>query len=198
MKILIACEFSGRVREAFRKKGHDAFSCDIIPSDIPSPYHIQDDVLNHLNDGWDMMIAFPPCTHLAVSGARWFTEGKKDIQLQIDALEFVRKLMNAPVPKIAIENPVSVISTRIRKPDQVINPYQFGDPVPKKTCLWLKNLPKLIPINIVEPEFMIGKDGKKYSLIHYLTPWDKDRKRIRSLTFQGIANAMAEQWGKED
>lgn len=153
--------------------------------------------MNHLSDGWDMMIAFPPCTHLAVSGARWFTEGKKDIQLQIDALAFVQKLMDAPISKIAIENPVSVISTHIRKPDQIINPYQFGDPVPKKTCLWLKNLPKLKPTSVVEPQFIIGKDGKKYSLIHYMTPFDKDRQRKRSITFQGIADAMAEQWGSD-
>lgn len=197
MKILVACERSGRVREAFRRKGHDAWSCDIVPADDRSEYHIRDDVMNHLSDGWDMMIAFPPCTHLAVSGARWFTEGKKDIQLQIDALAFVQKLMDAPISKIAIENPVSVISTHIRKPDQIINPYQFGDPVPKKTCLWLKNLPKLKPTSVVEPQFIIGKDGKKYSLIHYMTPFDKDRQRKRSITFQGIADAMAEQWGSD-
>lgn len=194
MKILVACERSGRVREAFRKNGHDAWSCDVVPADDGSMYHIQDDVLSHLNEEWDMMIAFPPCTHLAVSGARWFTEGKKDIRLQQDALEFVRKLMNAPIPRIAVENPVSVISTHIRKPDQIINPYQFGDPVPKKTCLWLKNLPLLIPTNVVEPEFIIGKDGEKYSMIHYLSQYSKDRQRIRSLMFQGIANAMADQW----
>ena len=196
MKILVACEFSGIVREAFRKRGHDAWSCDLLPSEIPSPYHIQDDVLNHLDEGWDMMIAHPPCTHLAVSGARWFTEGKKDWKLQRDAIEFVKKLMDAPIQRIAIENPVSVISTYIRKPDQIVNPYFFGDPVPKKTCLWLKGLPILQPTNIVQPEFVIGKrDGKKYSKVHYYTPNMPDRWKIRSRTFQGFANAMADQWG---
>ena len=196
-RVLIACEFSGIVREAFRKVGCDAYSCDLLPTEIPSEYHIQEDVLKHLEDGWDMMIAFPPCTHLSVSGACWFTNGKKDRRLQEDALDFVRKLMDAPIDKIAIENPVSVISTRIRKPNQIVNPYFFGHPVPKRTCLWLKNLPLLQPTNMVEPEVIVGKrDGKKYSKVDYYTQRSPDRWKIRSRTFQGFADAMAEQWGK--
>ena len=182
MKVLVACEFSGRVREAFRKLGHDAWSCDILSADDNSPYHIQDDVLKHLNDGWDLMIAHPPCTHLAVSGARWF-KGKR--QEQLDALAFVHALMHAPIKKIAVENPVSVISTFIRKPDQIIQPWMFGHGETKATCLWLKSLPKLTPTDIVD-----GRENKVWKM-----PPGKDRWKQRSITFQGIANAMAEQWG---
>lgn len=182
MRVLVACEFSGRVREALRKLGHDAWSCDILPADDNSPYHIQDDVLEHLNDGWDLMIAHPPCTHLAVSGARWFKDKQKEQQ---EALEFVRLLLEAPIPKIALENPISIISSKIRKPDQIIQPWQFGHGETKATCLWLKNLPKLEPTNIVT-----GRENK----VHRMPP-GKDRWKLRSITFQGIANAMAEQWG---
>lgn len=154
MRILIACEFSGKVREAFRKKGHDVWSCDLLPSDDNSPYHIQGDVVPLLNQGWDMMIAHPPCTHLAVSGARWFKDKQKE---QAEALEFIRTLLNAPIEKIALENPVSIISTRIRKPDQVIQPWMFGHDASKKTCLWLKNLPKLVPTKIIEKKFILIK-----------------------------------------
>lgn len=193
MRVLVACEFSGRVREAFRKLWHDAWSCDILPADDNSPYHIQDDVLKHLDEDWDLMIAHPPCTDLAVSGAAWFKEKIADGRQQA-ALGFVQKLLNAPIAKIAVENPVSVISTKIRKPDQIIQPFEYGDPERKTTCLWLKNLPKLEPTNIVEPKFIIAKDGKKYSPTHYY--WQKkDRWKQRSLTFQGIADAMATQWG---
>ena len=146
MKVLIACEYSGIVRDAFKTQGHDVWSCDILPTESKGN-HIQDNVLNHLNKDWDMMIAHPPCTHLSVSGARWFTEGKKPLYLREDALNFVRKLMNAPINKIAIENPVSVISSHIRKSDQTIQPYQFGHKEYKRTCLWLKNLPKLKETN---------------------------------------------------
>jgi hypothetical protein len=182
MKILVACEYSGKVREAFRKLGHDAWSCDLLPSDDNSPYHIQGDVLGILNDGWDLMVAHPPCTHLAVSGARWFKNKKVE---QAEALEFVQKLLNALIPKIALENPISIISSKIRKPDQIIQPWQFGHGETKATCLWLKNLPKLYPTNIVE-----GREAR----VHKLPP-SKDRWKLRSETYQGIADAMALQWG---
>lgn len=198
MKVLVACEESQAVCKAFRALGHEAYSCDILPCSGGHPeWHIQGDVLEQLDKGWDLMIAHPPCTHLAVSGAAWFKEKIADGRQQA-ALDFVKKLMDAPIPKIAVENPVSVISSKIRKPDQIINPFQFGDPTPKKTCLWLKNLPLLVPTNIVEPEYIIGKrDGKKYSKIHYMSVGKdpEERSRLRSKTFQGIADAMADQWG---
>ena len=181
MKILIACEFSGIVRDAFAKRGHDAWSCDMLPTESPGQ-HIQGDVLEVLNDGWDMMIAHPPCTHLAVSGARWFKDKLKE---QAEALEFVRNLLDAPIKKIAIENPVSIISTRIRKPDQIIQPWQFGHGEIKATCLWLKGLPKLQPSNIVE-----GRAAR----VHWEPP-GPNRWKNRSRTLQGIADGMAEQWG---
>lgn len=193
MKVLVACEYSGRVREAFKKLGHDAWSCDLLPTDIPGN-HYQCDVLDIINNGWDLMIAHPPCTHLAVSGARYFAEKIADGRQQA-ALDFVKMLMDAPILKIAIENPVSVISSKIRKPDQIIQPYEYGYPETKKTCLWLKGLPKLVPTNIVEPEFIIA-NGKKYSPTHYKSYRDQaTRAHIRSLTYQGIADAMANQWG---
>lgn len=182
MRILIACEYSGRVREAFRKLGHDAWSCDLLPADDRSPYHIQGDVLEILNDGWDMMIAHPPCTHLAVSGARWFKDKHEE---QIEALEFVQKLLDAPIERIALENPISIISSKIRKPDQIIQPWQFGHGETKATCLWLKNLPKLEATEIVD-----GREAR----VHKLPP-SKDRWKLRSETYQGIADAMALQWG---
>lgn len=181
MKILIACEFSGVVREAFRKLGHDAWSCDLLPAEDDSLYHLQCDVLTVLDQGWDMMIGHPPCTHLAVSGARWF---KEKLVEQSEALEFVKKLMYAPIPKICIENPISIISSKIRKPDQIIQPWQFGHGETKATCLWLKNLPKLIPTNVVD-----GREPR----VHKMPP-SKDRWKLRSKTFQGIADAMAKQW----
>lgn len=183
-RILIACEFSATVRQAFAVRGHDAWSCDILPSEIPGQ-HLEGDVRQWLNDGWDMLIAHPPCTFLAVSGARWFSER---LDRQGEALDFVRLLMHAPIPRIAIENPVSVIATRLRPPDQVIQPYQFGHGETKATCLWLKNLPLLRPTNIVE-----GREAR----VHRMPP-SPDRWRERSRTFPGIAAAMAEQWGRED
>ena len=183
MKILIACEYSGTVRDAFRTRGHDAMSCDLLPTDAPGP-HYQGLVEDVLNDGWDMMIAFPPCTHLAVSGARWFKEKRADGRQQA-ALAFVRMLMDAPIDRIAIENPVSIISSHIRKPDQTIQPWQFGHGETKRTCLWLKNLPKLEPTDIVE-----GREQRIWKM-----PPSADRWKERSKTFQGIANAMANQWG---
>lgn len=181
MNVLVACEYSGVVRRAFRELGHNAWSCDLLPSDDASPNHIQEDVRTILGAGWDMMIAHPPCTHLAVSGARWF---KDKVQEQKDALEFVQLLMDAPIPRICIENPVSVISSKIRKPDQVIQPWQFGHGETKATCLWLKNLPKLVPTNIVE-----GREAR----VHNLPP-SPDRWKLRSTTYEGIAAAMAQQW----
>lgn len=182
MRVLIACEFSGNVRNAFRERGHDAWSCDLLPAEDGEPYHYQGNVLPWLADGWDLMIAHPPCTHLAVSGARWFKEKVHD---QLLALEFVRRLLDAPIPHIALENPVSIISTRIRKPDQIIQPWQFGHGETKATCLWLKNLPKLAPTNVVE-----GREGKVWKMAP-----SPDRWKERSRTYEGIAQAMAEQWG---
>jgi len=181
MRVLIACEFSGTVRDAFIAKGHDAMSCDLLPTDKPGP-HYQGDVFDVINDGWDLMIAHPPCTHLAVSGARWF---KDKVTEQAEALYFVQRLMNAHIDRICIENPVSIISSRIRKPDQTIQPWQFGHGETKRTCLWLKGLPKLVPTDIVD-----GRDQRIWKL-----PPSPDRWKIRSATFQGIADAMANQWG---
>jgi len=182
MKVLIACEFSGIVRDAFIARGHDAISCDLLPSERPGP-HYQGDVRDILADGWDLMVAHPPCTHLAISGARWFKDKQAE---QAEALEFVRTLLVAPIPKIALENPVSIISSRIRKPDQIIQPWQHGHGEVKRTCLWLKNLPLLVPTNIVE-----GREAR----VHRMPP-GPDRWRERSRTFPGIAAAMAEQWSE--
>lgn len=181
MRILVACEFSGVVRDAFARRGHDAWSCDLLPTERPGN-HIQGDVQEILEDGWDLMIAHPPCTHLAVSGARWF---KDKPQEQESALEFVRQLLNAPIPHIALENPISIISSRIRKPDQIIQPWQFGHGEVKATCLWLKNLPLLRPTGIVEG---------RLARVHRMPP-GPDRWKERSRTLSGIALAMAEQWG---
>lgn len=222
MTVLIACEFSGIVREAFRKRGHDAWSCDVLETEIPGQ-HIQGDVLAVLGDGWDLMIAHPPCTHLAVSGARWFHEKRRE---QEDAVEFFMALINAPIPRIAVENPVSVMSTRYRKPDQIIQPWMFGHGETKATCLWLKGLPALKPTNIVAPEWAVlpdgrihmSKKGKRDNPTHFLTgrirvlkgeqlkQWERihrmppgpDRWKERSRTYPGIADAMAMQWAKEE
>lgn len=183
MRILIACEMSGRVRDAFAKRGHYAMSCDLLPS-LTKGDHYEGDVFDIIDDDWDLMIAHPPCTHLAVSGARYFAEKRADGRQQ-EALEFVQKLMGADIPRIAIENPVSIISSHIRKPDQIIQPWMFGHPETKATCLWLKNLPQLVPTNIVE-----GREQRIWKM-----PPGKDRAMLRSLTYQGIADAMAQQWG---
>ena len=181
MKVLVACEFSGVVRDAFKKRGHDAWSCDLLDTEVPGN-HFQQDVLSVLDSGWDLMIAHPPCTHLAVSGARWFKEKQEE---QKEALNFVRALLDAPIGKIALENPISVISSRIRKPDQIIQPWQFGHGETKATCLWLKGLPNLVPTNIVS-----GREAR----VHRMPP-SPDRWKERSKTFAGIAQAMAAQWG---
>jgi len=187
MRVLIACEFSGRVRDAFLAKGHDAWSCDLHPTessgtDDRAMRHLQGDVRYFLEDEWDMMVAHPPCDHLAVCGARWFENKRPE---QAAALDFVRVLMGAPIPRIAVENPISIISTAIRKPDQIIQPWQFGHGETKATCLWLKGLPKLVPTNIVA-----GREPK----VHRMKP-GPERWRNRSRTYQGVAEAMAAQWG---
>jgi hypothetical protein len=199
MKILVACEFSGRVREAFRKFGHDAWSCDLLPSDDKSKHHITGDVEQILNDGWDLMLAFPPCTYLCSSGLHWNKRVEGREKKTEEALEFVRLLLNAPVNKIALENPVGRIGTAIRKADQSIHPYMFGDDASKRTCLWLKNLPLLKPTDYIEPRMIDGKarwSNQTDSGQNKLPP-SKDRWKKRSETYQGIADAMALQWGED-
>ena len=196
MKVLIACEYSGRVRDAFIKNGHDAISCDLLPTDALGP-HYQGDVFDIINDGWDLMVAHPPCTYLSVSGMHWTTRGLRDPKLTEDALDFVRRLLAAPIERIALENPISVISSRIRKPDQIITPYQFGHDASKKTCLWLKNLPLLTPTDLIYPRIIDGKrrwGNQTDSGQNKLSP-SADRWKIRSATYEGIATAMADQWG---
>lgn len=182
MKVLIACEYSGIVRDAFAALGHDVMSCDLLPSERPGK-HYQGDVFDIIGEGFDLMVAHPPCTHLAVSGSRWFYRKEKE---QAEALDFVRRLLNAPIPFIALENPVSIISTKIRKPDQVIQPWMFGHGETKATCLWLKGLPPLRPTNIVE-----GREQRIWKM-----PPGPDRWKERSRTYTGIAEAMADQWTK--
>ena len=186
MKILVACEESQVVTAAFRAKGHEAYSCDIIPCSGGNPeWHMQEDVGIHLDDPWDMLLAFPPCDHLCVSGARWFKEKRADGRQQA-AIQFFMDMVTSKIPKIAIENPIGIMSTKYRKPDQIIQPWQFGHGETKATCLWLKGLPKLEPTNIVE-----GREAR----VHKMPP-SKDRAKLRAKTYQGIANAMADQWSK--
>ncbi len=193
-RLLVACEYSGRVRDAFTAKGWDAWSCDLLPSERESGHHYQGPVEDLLNQHWDMLIAFPPCTYLCSSGMHWTTRGKRDPQLTEDALVFVRLLLDAPVERIALENPVGCISTRIRKPDQIIQPWQFGHDASKKTCLWLKNLPPLQPTDVL-PIPATGVWGNQTpSGQNRLAP-GPDRWKERSKTYEGIANAMAAQWG---
>jgi len=203
MKILVACEESQAVTKELRKLGHEAYSCDVQECSGGHPeWHIKGDALKTAYDEhWDMMIAHPPCTYLAVSGARWLynKDGSRNEdrwQKKEAALKFVRALMDAPIDKIAIENPISMISSEIRKPEQIIQPYQFGHPLVKATCLWLKNLPKLQPTEIVEPEYVTRGTGRKWSKWFWetsLIPY-KDRGKARSKTFEGIAKAIADQW----
>jgi len=207
MKVLVACEFSGVVRDAFLKRGHDVWSCDILPTERKGQ-HIQDDVLKHLEDGWDLMISFPPCTYLTNAGMCNLTRKNSDEKyrdnrrrLMLEAFDFVITLANAPIDKIAIENPVGYINTHWRKPDQIIHPYQFGHSVNKKTCFWLKDLPKLTPTKMVEKDKTViwNGTGKKISKWYKDTLWQgngdlSEVSKIRSRTFQGIANAMAKQW----
>jgi len=192
MRVLIACEYSGTVRDAFIAQGHDATSCDLLPSDRPGQ-HYQGDIVDILRDDWDLMVAHPPCTHLAVSGAKHFAAKQADGR-QAAALDFVRMLLAAPIPRIALENPVSIISTKIRKPDQIIQPWMFGHEATKTTCLWLKGLPLLAPTNVVgKGARHVTKSGKSLPTWYNLPP-SADRWKIRSATFQGIADAMAAQW----
>lgn len=195
MNILVACEYSGTVRDAFIRAGHNAMSCDLLPTDAPRP-HYEGDVADIINNGWDMMIAHPPCTYLSVSGMHWTARGLRDPQLTEDALAFVKFLMDAPIERIAIENPISVISSRIRKPDQIINPWQFGHDASKRTCLWLKNLPLLTPTQIVEPRMVNGKKrwANQTDSGQNRLPPSEDRWKIRSETYEGIAQAMVTQW----
>lgn len=183
MRVLVACEYSGRVRDAFIARGHDTLSCDLLDTEAPGP-HYKGDVRDVIDLGWDLMICHPPCTHLAVSGARHFA-AKQASGVQDEALDFVRLLLASPIPRIALENPVSIISSRVRKPDQIIQPWQFGHGETKATCLWLKGLPPLVPTAIVD-----GREPR----VHRTAP-SPDRWKERSRTYPGIAAAMAAQWG---
>lgn len=205
MRVLVACESSGAVRDAFIRRGYDAMSCDLLPADVPGP-HYQGDVRDILDDNWGLMIAHPPCTYMSVSGMHWTTRGLRDPKLTEDALDFVRLLMAAPIPRICIENPVSVISSRIRKPDQIIQPWQFGDDASKKTCLWLKGLPKLN--NEDRSKWVqgrvVGEDKRGRTIVRWANQCDSGQNKLapsstrwkeRSKTYPGIARAMAESWG---
>lgn len=194
MKVLVACEFSGIVRDAFISRGCKAVSCDLLPTERPGP-HFQGSVQDIITEGWDLMIAFPPCTHLSNAGARWFAEKQQEQQ---EALAFVRLLLDAPIPRIALENPVGVISTNIRKPDQIIHPFDFGHQISKPTCLWLKNLPPLEPtLKVSRGERHTTKSGK--SLPSWYNIGQSSRRwKLRSRTFEGIADAMADQWGPQE
>lgn len=204
MKVLVACEFSGKVRDAFIAKGHDAVSCDLLPTESKGN-HYQGDVFDIIDSGFDLMIAHPPCTYLSNTGIRWFNEEKyhekarQRKKLRLEAFDFVMKFANASINKICIENPVGWLNSHWRKPDQIIHPWQFGDPESKRTCLWLKNLPLLKHTNIVQPRiYAYYKKGKKKGMPIYGNNYLKDtpdRGKIRSITFQGIADAMADQWG---
>lgn len=196
MRVLVACEFSGTVRDAFIRNGHEAISCDLEPTDAPGP-HYQGDVFDIIDDGFDLMIAHPPCTHLAISGARHFAKKREDGRQQ-QGIDFFMKLANSNIPRYAIENPVGIMSSFFRKPDQIIQPWQYGYNTTKATCLWLKGLPLLKPTNIVDKGGVwTAKSGKRMSQWFYdssrLPP--KEREKMRNKTFQGIADAMANQWG---
>jgi len=193
MKILVACEYSGRVRDAFLQRGHDAMSCDLLPTDVPGP-HYEGDVRDILGDGWDLMVAHPPCQFLCSSGLHWNKRRPERAALTEEALEFVRLLLDAPIPRIALENPIGCISTRIRKPDQIIQPWMFGEDASKATCLWLKNLPLLQPENELPGGRKARRANQTASGQNKLSP-SPDRWKIRSLTYRGIAEAMANQFG---
>ena len=204
MRVLIACEESQRVCIAFRDKGHEAYSCDILPCGGGQPaWHIQDDVLKHLDEGWDLIIAHPPCTFLTVAANKYYNIDKygdkavQRIEYRKEAINFFLKFTQLRCERVAIENPIGIMSSIYQKPTQIIQPYQFGDAERKATCLWLKGLPKLHPTNIVQPEIIVHKSGRTDSKLHFET-WrlpKEERAKIRSKTFQGIAKAMAEQWG---
>lgn len=189
MKVLIACEYSGTVRDAFLKLGHTAMSCDLLPTDVPGP-HYQGDVFDIINDGWDLMVCHPPCTYLASSGLHWNKRIPGRSQLTEEALEFCTKLMSAPIPMIAMENPIGCLSSRYRKPDQIVQPWMFGEDASKSTCLWLKGLPLLLPTNIIKKD----RYGNQTASGQNNLPPSPDRWKIRSKTYPGIASAMALQW----
>lgn len=195
-RVLVACEYSGTVRDAFLARGHDAMSCDLLPSDVGGP-HYQGDVRDIINDGWDLMVAHPPCTYLCSSGLHWNKRVPGRAELTEEALEFVRYLLDAPIPHIALENPIGCIGTRIRKADQTIQPWQFGHDASKATCLWLVHLPKLVSTTVVEPRIVNGKKrwANQTDSGQNRLPPSKDRWKIRSETYTGIAEAMADQWG---
>lgn len=208
MRIIVGCECSGRVRAAFRKLGYDAWSCDILPAEDGSEYHIQGDLLEVLKDKWDMLIGHPPCTYLSLSGARWckdhwvknkkgdwWHDGTKNRENRDKAIEFFRKLWEADIPRICLENPMSVASTHVAPKSQTIQPYEYGHPEFKTTWLWLKNLPHLVPTEVLTPPVKGTPEFKEWSVVHYATPGD-DRASDRSRTYQGIADAMADQWSK--
>ena len=184
MRVLVACEYSGRVRNAFRSLGHEAWSCDLLDSEDESTHHIKGDCLEVIRDGWDLMVAHPPCTHLAVSGSRWFPE-KVASGEQKEAIEFFLALARSPFSRIAIENPICIMSSVWRQPDQVVHPWQFGHGETKATCFWLKGLPPLVPTKIVQ-----GREPR----VHHMPP-GPNRWKERSRTYEGIAEAMASQWG---
>jgi len=196
VRVLVACEYSGRVRDAFAARGHDAMSCDLLPTDQPGK-HYQGDIFDVIDDGWDLMIAHPPCTYLCSSGLHWNKRIDGRQALTDEALEFVRRLLDAPVHRIALENPIGCISSQIRKPDQTIQPYQFGHDASKSTCLWLKNLPLLTPTELIAPRIVAGKRrwANQTDSGQNRLPPSADRWKIRSETYQGIAAAMAAQWG---
>jgi hypothetical protein len=194
MRVLVACEYSGAVRDAFIRAGHYAASCDLLPSESFLGDHYQCNVMDIIDHGWDLMVAHPPCTYLSVSGMHWTTRGLRDPKLTEDALNFVKVLMNAPIERIAVENPVSIISSRIRKPDQIIQPWWFGHDASKKTCLWLKNLPLLTATNMLEGDNKTRRANQTASGQNKLPP-SADRWKLRSMTYPGIADAMAQQWG---
>jgi hypothetical protein len=204
MRVLVACEFSGAVRDAFIRGGHDAMSCDLLPNETPGP-HYQGSVMDILDDGWDLMVAHPPCTYLTLTGNKWFRPEFAERfptrhQDRADAVEFFMALVNAPIPKIAIENPIGIMSSRYRKPNQIIQPWQYGHETTKATCLWLKGLPNLMPTNIVSKgEVVVSKSGNRMSRWYYETSMlplkNGIRAKARSVTFQGIADAIADQWG---
>lgn len=199
IRVLVACEFSGVVRRAFRDRGHDAWSCDLLPAEDGSPFHFHGDVLSHLGDGWDLMIAHPPCTYLTLAGLHWNYRIPGRSEKTAEALDFVRALLDSPVPHIALENPVGAISKHIRKPDQYIQPWQFGHDASKKTGLWLKNLPELVPTEILTPIRFQANGSPRWA---NQTPTGQNklgpspnRWKLRSITYAGIADAMADQWG---
>ena len=194
MRVLVACEYSGAVRDAFIRAGHYAASCDLLPSESFLGDHYQCNVMDIIDHGWDLMVAHPPCTYLSVSGMHWTTRGLRDPKLTEDALNFVKVLMNAPIERIAVENPVSIISSRIRKPDQIIQPWWFGHDASKKTCLWIKNLPLLTATNMLEGDNKTRRANQTASGQNKLPP-SADRWKLRSMTYPGIADAMAQQWG---